>query len=167
MTYTWLNAEEDRVREDQTGQYSAADVQAAEGWRITHERRWTGEVRALASQRQAETRDKQNRLYDQMREAQKAADENLRALDAGDLAVPAFMNAAASLVARADEYERRIEGLESAQSIIDQMLGDPVGFQDSMFDKWQALQRLRPSVDQWIHEARERRRAEQRKRTAK
>lgn len=167
MTYTWLNAEQDRIREDQTGQYSAADVQAAESWRLTWERRWEGEVKTLAARREAATRAKQKQLYEQVRESQKAADEILRALDAGELSVPEFMNRASRLVGRADEYERRLQGLESAESLIDEMRGDPVGFQDSMFDKWQALQRLRPSVDVWIQESRDKRRTAERKRASK
>ncbi len=161
---TYLDDEVDRIKEDRSGQYSHEDVQAAESWRLTWERRWESQVTALASQREQAKKEKQVRLYELIRASQKAADENLRALDAGEMSVPEYLNRSARIKEQADEYERRLQGLDSAESLIDEMRGDPVGWQDSFFDKWTSLQRMRPNLNVWIHESRMTRRNRTRER---
>lgn len=162
---TYLDDELDRILDDQTGQYSHEDVQAAKGWHTTWERRWEAQSKTLAAEREQEAKAKQDRLYEHIRATQKEADANKAALEAGDMSVADFLNRSARLKARADEYDRRLAGLGSATSLIDAMRGDPVGFQDSFFDKWTVLQRHRPSIDTWIHEARIKRRNAQRSRS--
>ena len=151
---TWLDAELQRITDDQTGKYSHDDIQAAQSWKLTWERRWESTVKAQAAEREAGNREKQDRLYAHVRASQKRADQNRRDLESGDLTITEFLNRSSRLKLEADEYERRLHGLESAESLIDQMRGDPVGWQDSFFEKWVALRRLRPKVDDWIQDAR-------------
>lgn len=162
---TYLDDELDRILDDQTGQYSHEDVQAAKSWHTTWGRRWEAQSKTLAAQREQEASAKQDRLYEQIRATQKDADANKAALEAGEISVSEFLNRSARLKARADEYDRRLAGIDSAMSLIGAMRGDPVGFQDSFFDKWTALQRHRPSIDIWIDEARTKRRDAQRARS--
>lgn len=151
---TYLDDEVDRIKDDPTGQYTVEDIAAAESWRLTWENRWTADVRSLAERRKQASKEKQDRLYEQIRETQKAADANRALLNTGDISVAEFLNRSARINMQADEYERRLQGLQRAQSIIEDMSGDPVGFKDSMFERWTALQRNRPRVDDWIADRR-------------
>lgn len=153
---TYLDDEVDRIKADPRATHRM--IQDAESWRTTWKERWRADVVTLAGQRSAANRASRERLYDQMRDTQREADANRAAVEAGEIGTPEFLNRASRLTSRVDEYDRRLQGLVSSEALIAQMTGDPVGWQDSFYEKWTTLQRNRPSLYEWLHEAEESRR---------
>lgn len=148
----FLDDEVARIAEDPSK--SVADVRAAESFRLTWENQWRGQVNRLVAERRSASNEKRSRLYDAIREQQKAIDADTRALDAGELSTAEFMNRRRQHLRKLGEFERRYAGIEGSEKLAADMAGDPVGYMESFFDKWTVLSHQRPSIDAWIDEDR-------------